>query len=78
MPLREGVNIDRGGAVPSGVWALFCPEGLRWVKLRHRLMSASRQLYPRKQIFACAAISVAMGQEATSKSRTECGSPAGW
>jgi hypothetical protein len=31
MPLREGVNIDRGGAVPSGVWALFCPEGLRWV-----------------------------------------------
>ena len=44
------------------------------IKLRHRLMSASRQLYPRKQIFACAAISVAMGQEATSKSRTERGS----
>jgi len=38
------------------------PRLPRWVKLRHRLMSASRQLYSRKQTTACAAISVAMGQ----------------
>ena len=34
-------------------------------KVKRRSMCTSRPLYPRKPTFACAAISVAMGQKAT-------------
>jgi transposase len=39
----------------------------RWVKLRHRGVFASRQLYPGKRKFACAATSVARSQSRRSE-----------